>query len=91
MPQAKKICIVCEKNIDVARGNEIKRCTHCNNTVCNKHFDICRICEKVICNNELRSCGSCLKDQCKNCTIKTRDPKTNSISLYCLHCSSAEK
>lgn len=86
MPQAKKICIVCEKNIDITRGQEIKRCYHCNNTICNKHYHICRLCTKLICENELRKCDYCPFEQCKNCTVKYKKNKSNSTSFCCLEC-----
>ena len=91
MPPAKKVCIVCEKNIDVTRGQEIKRCYYCNNAICNRHFSFCRLCTKMICDNELRKCDYCPFDQCKNCTIKYKNNKSNSISLCCLECSTDEK
>lgn len=91
MPSAKKICIVCEKNIDIARGNEIKRCFYCNNTICNKHYSNCRICSKLICDNEVRNCDYCASQQCKTCTLKYKNTKSNGISLCCLECSEEEK
>ncbi len=87
MPSAKKICIVCEKNITIKRGKDIKRCQQCNNTVCNEHIIICRLCNQTICNNELRKCDYCPFDQCKNCTLKYRDNFSNSsYSLCCSEC-----
>ncbi len=86
MPSAKKICIVCEKNISNTRGKEIRRCQQCNNTVCNEHFNACRICNQAICNNELRKCDYCPFDQCKNCTNKYRKNHEDSYSFCCMEC-----
>ena len=47
--------------------------------------------QKMICDNELRKCDYCPYDQCKNCTIKYKNNKSNSISLCCLECSTDEK
>ena len=91
MPQAKKICIVCEKNIDVTRGKEIKRCFYCNNTICDKHYSMCRICSKLVCENEVRKCEYCAFDQCKSCTVKYKNTKLNNVSLCCLQCSAEER
>lgn len=86
MPSAKKICIVCEKNISLTRGKVIQRCQQCNNAVCNEHIKICRLCNHFICDNELRKCDYCPFDQCKNCTIKYRKNQNLSYSLYCSEC-----
>jgi hypothetical protein len=86
MTSAKKICIVCEKNISNTRGKEIRRCQQCNNTVCNEHFNNCRICNQLICNNELRKCDYCPFDQCKNCTNKYRKNHEHSYSFCCTEC-----
>ncbi|MBA3977749.1 MAG: hypothetical protein H0X50_06110 [Nitrosopumilus sp.] len=86
MPSAKKICIVCEKNISNTRGKEIIRCQQCNNTVCNEHFNSCRICNQSVCNNELRKCDYCPFDQCKNCTNKYRKNHEQYYSLCCIEC-----
>ena len=86
MPSAKKICIVCEKNISVTRGKDIKRCQQCNNTICNDHVRFCRICNQLICDNELRKCDYCPFDQCKNCTVKHRKDHDPSYSLCCTDC-----
>ena len=91
LPSAKKICIVCEKNIDITRGNEIKRCYYCNNTICNKHYSTCRICSNLICENEVRECDYCASEQCKTCTLKYKNNKSNTTLLCCLHCSAEEK
>ncbi len=90
MPQAKKICIVCEKNIDITRGQEIKRCNYCNNTICNNHYHFCRLCNKLICENEIRKCDYCPYDQCKNCTVKYKKNKSNLISFSCIECIKLE-
>ena len=86
MPSAKKICIVCEKNITLARGKVIQRCQQCNNTACNEHVKICRLCNQFVCDNELRKCDYCPFDQCKNCTIKSRKNHELSYSLCCSEC-----
>ncbi len=86
MPSAKKICIVCEKNISLTRGIDIKRCQQCNNTVCNDHIKLCRICNHLICDNEIRKCDYCPFDQCKNCTTKYRRNEDQSYSLCCSDC-----
>ena len=86
MPSAKKICIVCEKNISNTRGKEIRRCKQCNNTICNEHFNACRICNQLICDNELRKCDYCPFDQCKNCTNKYRKNHEHSYSFCCVEC-----
>ena len=86
MPQAKKVCIVCEKNIDTARGLEIKRCYYCNNTICNKHFSFCRLCTRLICENELRKCDYCPYNQCKDCTVKFKNKDSGLVSLSCDEC-----
>ncbi len=86
MPSAKKICIVCEKNILLTRGKVIQRCQQCNNTACNEHIKICRLCNQFICENELRKCDYCPFDQCKNCTIKSRKNSDGSYSLSCSQC-----
>jgi len=90
MPHAKKICIVCEKNIINSRGKEIKRCTICNNTICDDHYHNCRLCSKLICENELRKCDYCPFDQCKTCTVKYKKNKSQSFSLYCLECVNSQ-
>lgn len=87
MPSAKKICIVCEKNIHITRGKGIQRCQQCNNTICNEHFEFCRLCNEMICDNELRKCDYCPFDQCKNCTIKYKtNGEMTSYSLCCKEC-----
>ncbi len=86
MPSAKKICIVCEKNINITRGQGIQRCQQCNNTVCNEHFEFCRLCNEIICENELRKCDYCPFNQCKNCTIKYKNADTVFYSLCCREC-----
>jgi len=91
MPSAKKICIVCEKNIIINRGKDIKRCQQCNNTVCNNHIKYCRICNQLICDNELRKCDYCPFDQCKNCTAKYGKNQDQSYSLCCTDCVKSHK
>lgn len=62
---AKNNCIYCDNKIDQQKGKSVLRCTICNNTMHEKHSDMCAKCEKTVCMNDIK-----IKDGevfCRNC------------------------
>lgn len=61
-------CIVCDKPIEKTKGKAVIRCEVCNNTIHEKHSEICEVCDKIVCMNDIKN-----KDKkviCKLCEKK---------------------